>query len=139
MPVVFPLHPRTAARLEEMGLADRLRVDGLRVVPPLDYLSFLALEADAAFVVTDSGGVQEETSALGIPCFTIRDATERPVTVELGTNIVLGLAPHRIAEIPHFLEVQKGSPIPLWDGHAGQRAADVIGAFVGARAPVSIV
>ncbi|MFL5926220.1 MAG: non-hydrolyzing UDP-N-acetylglucosamine 2-epimerase [Gaiellaceae bacterium] len=133
LPVVFPLHPRTSERLEEIDLKERLVDAGVRIVRPLDYLSFLALQADAQFVVTDSGGVQEETSALAVPCFTLRDTTERPVTVELGTNTVLGIAPHRIAEIPALLPSSpKGSPIPLWDGRAGSRAAEVIAAFVGA-------
>jgi UDP-N-acetylglucosamine 2-epimerase (non-hydrolysing) len=133
MPVVFPVHPRTGARLTAMGLdPDRLRESGLRVCPPLGYLDFLALEAKAAFVVTDSGGVQEETSALGVPCFTLRDGTERPVTVELGTNIILGVDPGRIRAIPQMLK-EAGRPaeqIPLWDGNAGRRAAEVISEFL---------
>jgi UDP-N-acetylglucosamine 2-epimerase (non-hydrolysing) len=139
IPVVFPLHPRTSERLEALALKDRLVEAGVRIVRPLDYLSFLALEADAQFVVTDSGGVQEETSALAVPCFTLRDATERPVTVELGTNTVLGVAPERILEIPDLLvDAPTAEPIPLWDGQAGRRAADVIAAFVGAGSPLSI-
>ena len=106
----------------------------LRVLlsPPLGYLAFLGLEAEARFLLTDSGGVQEETSALGIRCFTLRDSTERPVTVELGTNTILGARPDRIAEIPSLLE-QEPSPreIPLWDGAAGPRAADVVLRAVG--------
>jgi len=98
-PVVFPAHPRTSERLESLGLGD-LEAKGLIVTPPLDYLAFLGLEARAAFVLTDSGGVQEETSALGVPCFTLRSTTERPVTIELGTNTLLGLDPGRIREIP---------------------------------------
>ena len=133
MPVVFPVHPRTGVRLTEMGLdPDRLRESGLRICPPLGYLDFLALEAKAAFVVTDSGGVQEETSALGVPCFTLRDGTERPVTVELGTNVVLGVDPGRIRAIPQMLNEARrpAEQIPLWDGNAGSRAAEVISEFL---------
>jgi UDP-N-acetylglucosamine 2-epimerase (non-hydrolysing) len=124
-PVVFPAHPRTTARLDALGVD----TSALIVTPPLGYLDFLGLEAEAAFVVTDSGGVQEETSALGVPCFTLRDATERPVTVDLGTNTVLGLRPDRLREIPALLaEPREVHPIPLWDGDAGARAAAVLAA-----------
>ena len=95
--------------------------------PPLGYLAFLGLQAEARFVLTDSGGIQEETSALGIPCFTLRDTTERPVTVELGTNIVLGADPQAIARIPELLQGRREPrEIPLWDGAAGPRAAEVL-------------
>ena len=94
-------------------------------------LTFLALEARARFVVTDSGGVQEETSALGTPCFTLRDTTERPVTITQGTNTLLGADPKRIAEIPDLLgSGGEGAPIPLWDGAAGPRAAMAILQFL---------
>lgn len=125
LPVVFPVHPRTRAHIEQSGLGGILR--GVTVTTPLPYLSFLGLQAGAQLVLTDSGGVQEETSALGVRCFTLRDTTERPVTVELGTNTVLGARPERIAEIPALLAQPKpGSPIPLWDGRAGERAAAAI-------------
>jgi UDP-N-acetylglucosamine 2-epimerase (non-hydrolysing) len=91
--LVFPIHPRTQERLLALGLDQRLEKGGVLAVEPLSYLDFLGLESQAAFVVTDSGGVQEETTALGVPCFTLRDSTERPVTVELGTNTLLGVAP----------------------------------------------
>jgi UDP-N-acetylglucosamine 2-epimerase (non-hydrolysing) len=124
-PIVFPVHPRTRLRLDELDL-DTSR---LVVTRPLGYLDFLGLEAEARFVLTDSGGVQEETSALGVPCFTLRDTTERPVTVELGTNTVLGLRPDRIREIPELLaERREAQQIPLWDGKAGERAAAVLAA-----------
>jgi UDP-N-acetylglucosamine 2-epimerase (non-hydrolysing) len=125
LPVVFPVHPRTAARLRESGAP---RSPNLHLVGPLGYRAFLSLEARAAAVLTDSGGVQEETTALGIPCFTLRANTERPVTVTHGTNTVLGLDPARIAELPSLLHLpprNAGSP-PLWDGHAGERAADAV-------------
>jgi UDP-N-acetylglucosamine 2-epimerase (non-hydrolysing) len=137
-PVVFPVHPRTRARLERLGLLSRLDAARVVMTAPLGYLSFLGFEAEARFVLTDSGGVQEETSALGIPCFTLRETTERPVTVELGTNIVLGARADRIAEIPGLLATPKSSSeIPLWDGRAGERAANVlIGAVSGDREAV---
>lgn len=129
--VVFPVHPRTAARLEANGAARVLDEADVHVVAPVGYLEFVGLEAEAAFVLTDSGGVQEETSALGVPCFTLRDSTERPVTVELGTNTVLGADPDRIAEIPALLaEPREPREIPLWDGRAGERAAAVLAEFV---------
>jgi UDP-N-acetylglucosamine 2-epimerase (non-hydrolysing) len=138
-PVVFPVHPRTAARLGSSGDARLLEEAGVRVVGPVGYLDFVGLQAGAAFVLTDSGGVQEETSALGVRCFTLRDSTERPVTVDLGTNTVLGAEPRRIAEIPELMaEPHDSQEIPLWDGHAGDRAADVLIEFiVGARMAVS--
>jgi len=95
LPVVFPLHPRTRKMLEQ-HLVD----PAVRLLEPVGYLEFLSLQADAAGVLTDSGGVQEETTYLGVPCFTLRDNTERPVTVRAGTNTLLGLDPSRIAEIP---------------------------------------
>jgi UDP-N-acetylglucosamine 2-epimerase (non-hydrolysing) len=133
LPVIFPVHPRTQARLQSAGLdPEQLRAGGLVLCPPLGYLDFLALEAKAAFVLTDSGGVQEETSALGVRCFTLRSTTERPVTVELGTNTVLGLDPERIREIPTMLDEDERRPteIPFWDGRASVRAAEVITRFL---------
>jgi UDP-N-acetylglucosamine 2-epimerase (non-hydrolysing) len=137
-PIVFPVHPRTAARLGASGDARLLEDAGVRIVGPVGYLNFVGLQAEAAFVLTDSGGVQEETSALGVRCFTLRDSTERPVTVDLGTNTVLGAEPGRIAEIPALLaEPRESREIALWDGHAGDRAADVLIEFVaGARMAV---
>jgi UDP-N-acetylglucosamine 2-epimerase (non-hydrolysing) len=131
-PVIFPVHPRTRERLATAGHERRLEAAGVVLTGPLGYLPFLGLEAEARFVLTDSGGVQEETSALGVRCFTLRDATERPVTVELGTNTVIGARPDRIGEIPDLLGVvREAAPIPLWDGHAGERAAAVLRAFLG--------
>ncbi|HEY2374047.1 MAG TPA: UDP-N-acetylglucosamine 2-epimerase (non-hydrolyzing) [Gaiellaceae bacterium] len=126
-PLLFPVHPRTRARIESACLAEAIEASGVILTEPLAYGAFLGLEAEAAFVLTDSGGVQEETSVLRIRCFTLRDNTERPVTVELGTNIVLGAQPERIAEIPSLLAAPvQGDPIPLWDGRAGERAAAVL-------------
>jgi UDP-N-acetylglucosamine 2-epimerase (non-hydrolysing) len=122
MRVVFPVHPRTRARIDESRFRDIL------FTPPLGYLEFLSLECDAAAVLTDSGGVQEETTYLGVPCFTLRDTTERPVTVRVGTNTVLGLEPARVAEIPAALAESSPDRVrpPLWDGRASERIADVV-------------
>ena len=126
-PVLFPVHPRTLRNLEAAGDDRRLRDAGVITTEPLGYLDFLCLEADAAFVLTDSGGIQEETTALGVRCFTLRDSTERRVTEELGTNTVLGAKPERLAEIPKLLERPKpGEVVPGWDGAAGARAAAVL-------------
>ena len=126
LPVVFPVHPRTRKMMEAAG-ADA--APGLRLVEPLGYLDFLSLLADARGVLTDSGGIQEETTYLGVPCFTLRANTERPVTVELGTNTLLGLDPAAIAEIPATLASHPTAPPeppPLWDGHAAERIADIL-------------
>jgi len=127
LPVVFPVHPRTRARLENLGIVPQ----GILLTGPLDYRTFLSLEANAAAVVTDSGGVQEETTALGVPCFTLRDNTERPVTITHGTNTLLGLDPVRIEEIPQRLGRPRPRLVPpLWDGRAGERAAAAIEALL---------
>jgi UDP-N-acetylglucosamine 2-epimerase (non-hydrolysing) len=123
LPVIFPVHPRTNARLQELGVD----VGGVKLVDPLPYGEFLSLQCGAAGVATDSGGVQEETTALGIPCFTLRDNTERPVTITHGTNVLLGLDPSRLAEIPGRIRRPRATVVPpLWDGLAGRRAADAI-------------
>jgi UDP-N-acetylglucosamine 2-epimerase (non-hydrolysing) len=125
LPVVFPVHPRTQVALDRMGVSRTVRM-----CEPLGYLDFLSLMTDATGVLTDSGGVQEETTYLGIPCFTLRNNTERPVTITHGTNVLLGLDPSRIGEIVSRLErrpPQKPHP-PLWDGKAAQRVADVLAA-----------
>jgi UDP-N-acetylglucosamine 2-epimerase (non-hydrolysing) len=121
LPVVFPVHPRTRTRLAAAGIE---APDGVLLSDPLPYLAFLSLHAGATAVATDSGGVQEEATALGVPCFTLRVSTERPITVTEGTNTVLGLDPARLAEIPALLDGRRPHRIPdLWDGHAGERAA----------------
>ena len=102
MPVVFPVHPRTRKMLGR-----RPPTPGSMLIDPVGYLDFLSLEAEAGAVLTDSGGIQEETTYLGIPCFTLRDNTERPVTIRAGTNTLLGLDPERIAEIPELLEPEQ--------------------------------
>ncbi len=136
-PLVFPVHPRTRARLEALGLAELLTTRGVRLSGPLGYLAFLGLEAGARFVLTDSGGVQEETSALGVQCFTLRATTERPITTELGTNRLLGLDPRRIAAIPELLlDPRPAVEIPLWDGKAADRCVTALVGFLGQRTAV---
>ena len=126
--VLFPLHPRTRARIDALGKAADLN-PRLRLLEPLGYLDFLGLSGAAACVLTDSGGVQEETTFLGVPCFTLRANTERPITVELGTNTLLGLDPGRIVEIPMLLSENgaRATRIPAgWDGHAADRIVTVL-------------
>jgi UDP-N-acetylglucosamine 2-epimerase (non-hydrolysing) len=125
MPVVFPVHPRTRATMEAIASEH----PGLLLCEPLGYLDFLSLLADARAVLTDSGGIQEETTYLGIPCFTLRDNTERPITITAGTNTLLGLDPAAITGIPALLAEHPSAPPeppPLWDGHAAERIADVV-------------
>jgi UDP-N-acetylglucosamine 2-epimerase (non-hydrolysing) len=124
LPLVLPLHPRTAARLEAFGLAAELEGSGIVTSPPLGYLDFVGLLADAKLVLTDSGGVQEEATVLGVQCVTLRDSTERPVTVDEGTNRVVGTRPDDV--VAAALAVLGGSGHPtripeLWDGRAGER------------------
>jgi UDP-N-acetylglucosamine 2-epimerase (non-hydrolysing) len=125
-PVVFPIHPRTRARLAEDGGLSRLEAAGVACVEPVAYLEFLSLQAGAGAIVTDSGGVQEEASALGVSCFTFRPNTERPVTLTHGTNVLLGEDPTEIADIRPVSHPPTPCAIPLWDGHAGRRVADVL-------------
>lgn len=137
MPVVFPVHPRTRKMMEAFG--GGAEAPNLHLTEPLGYLDFLSLVAGARAVLTDSGGIQEETTFLGVPCFTLRANTERPVTVDLGTNTLLGLDPGAIASIPAALEACPGAPAqppPLWDGHAAERIADVLlSGYAGAELP----
>jgi len=135
LPVVFPVHPRTRKQLESFGLAERIeRMEGLRICEPMGYLEFLGLTSQAKLVLTDSGGLQEETTALGIPCLTLRENTERPITITEGTNTLVGVDPARVRE--EALRVLdgggKGGRIPaLWDGKASERIAEVFRAFLG--------
>lgn len=125
LPVVFPVHPRTRKMMEGLEPGH----PGLHLIEPLGYLDFLSLTADAGAVLTDSGGIQEETTYLGVPCFTLRDNTERPVTLTSGTNTLLGLDPAAISRIPALLDERAAAPSespPLWDGRAAERIADAI-------------
>ncbi len=106
LPVLFPVHPRTRKMLGD----DWREPPGVKLIDPVGYLDFLSLEADAGALLTDSGGIQEETTYLGVPCFTLRDNTERPVTIRAGTNTLLGLDPARIAEIPQLMREKSGKP-----------------------------
>ena len=131
LPVVFPMHPRTANRLDEHGLRDRLdAIAGLHVLEPQGYLQFLHLMDNAALILTDSGGIQEETTYLQVPCLTFRDTTERPITVELGTNILMDdLDPARVLHaVDEVLagKRKRGVVPPLWDGHASERIAGIL-------------
>jgi UDP-N-acetylglucosamine 2-epimerase (non-hydrolysing) len=124
-PLIFPVHPRTRAKLE----AAMPPFHRVRAVEPLGYLDFLGLMARASVVLTDSGGVQEETTALGVPCLTLRENTERPVTLELGTNRLVGVGAHALAEAARaaFADpARRTMRPPLWDGHAGERVADIL-------------
>ena len=130
MPVVFPVHPRSRNRLREFGLEDGL--DGVVLTEPLGYIDFLALTSHASLILTDSGGLQEESTALGIPCLTLRENTERPVTVSNGTNRVVGT---KTEDIVGGVEEALGSTAPkripeLWDGHAADRVAAVLTRFL---------
>jgi len=123
--VIFPVHPRTRQRIEEFGY----KAENLHLYGPLPYIEFLALQRRAVVVITDSGGVQEETTYLGVPCLTLRSNTERPITVDVGTNVVVGQDSRKFSA--EFLKIiegkgKKGSIPPLWDGHAGERIAAIL-------------
>jgi UDP-N-acetylglucosamine 2-epimerase (non-hydrolysing) len=136
VPVLFPVHPRTRRRLE--GLGPQAAAPGLRLMEPAGYLDFLALQRHAAVVVTDSGGIQEETTFLGVPCLTLRKNTERPVTVTAGTNTLLGQDVGRLrAEVARVLDggARPARVPPLWDGRAGERIADIVLSRPASRAP----
>jgi UDP-N-acetylglucosamine 2-epimerase (non-hydrolysing) len=135
VPVLFPVHPRTAGRLRAERLLEDLEHAGVRCLEPLGYLDFLGLEIAAGAVITDSGGLQEEASALGVPCFTLRPGTERPITIAQGTNTLLGEDPAPIADIRPRTFERRPACIEGWDGRAGARAADVIAAALGAARP----
>jgi UDP-N-acetylglucosamine 2-epimerase (non-hydrolysing) len=126
--VIFPVHPRTRQKIASLGngAASNGRI---RFLEPLPYLDFLALQKNAAVVITDSGGIQEETTYLGVPCLTVRENTERPVTTTIGTNVLVGRDTQKLsAELARMMNGERkmtGVP-PLWDGHAAERIAEVI-------------
>src|ERR1700704_1079149 len=132
LPVVFPAHPRTRKMIAELGLTVRVeKIKNLLVIDPVGYLDFLQLLSGARLVLTDSGGIQEETTVLGIPCITLRENTERPVTVELGTNIVAGTNPANIIKAAlGALDTPASTSAPrvppLWDGHTADRILDAL-------------
>lgn len=138
LPVIFPVHPRTKAMIEKFGYGKLLDTPDILLLPPMGYLEMLGLMKDAKVVLTDSGGIQEETTALGIPCITLRNNTERPITVDEGTNTIAGQDPQTILTI--FNDVMrsggKGGRIPqYWDGRASNRIADEIAAQFGIPKP----
>lgn len=125
--ILFPVHPRTKQRMHDVGLNGAN--SRLRLMEPQPYLAFLALQQRAAVVITDSGGIQEETTYLQVPCLTVRENTERPITVNIGTNILVGRDSERMrSELEAILsgERKKGEIPPLWDGHAAERIAEVL-------------
>jgi UDP-N-acetylglucosamine 2-epimerase (non-hydrolysing) len=142
MPIIFPVHPRTQKRLRGAGFESSpagqtvRSSSGVRMIAPLGYLQFLHLQSEATLVITDSGGIQEETTALGVPCLTVRDNTERPITVTEGTNTLVGLNPHRLREEVRKILSGKGKkgrvPI-LWDGRCAARIVTVLSERYGHR------
>lgn len=139
--IVFPVHPRTKARLEEFSLLDRLdRYPSIDLRPPLGYIENLGLMRNAALVLSDSGGIQEETSYLSIPCLTLRENTERPVTLTLGTNTLVGTDFDKARAVVFDVlngRFRKGSPIPGWDGKASYRVVAELSAFLENRGVLS--
>ena len=126
--IIFPIHPRTQKRLAEFGVSLPAESQ-FRLIEPLGYLQFLALQSKATVVVTDSGGIQEEATFLQVPCLTLRENTERPVTVNLGSNTLVGYDMSRLkSETARILQGQgkRGQRPPLWDGKASERIADVL-------------
>jgi UDP-N-acetylglucosamine 2-epimerase (non-hydrolysing) len=126
LPIVFPVHPRTKNALESQNVAT---MPGLIITEPLGYLDFMKLLAEARIVLTDSGGIQEETTALGVPCLTLRNNTERPITIEQGTNHLVGLDPQRIVAATRTALSEprgKGRVPDLWDGRAAARIVDIL-------------
>ena len=130
LPIIFPIHPRTMQQLEKSGMGDELKsMPHVVITPPLGYLDFIGLLADARLVLTDSGGVQEETTILSVPCITLREHTERPVTITHGTNRLVGLDPQRIVSATREVLAgnlrHTGRP-ELWDGHAAGRVVKIL-------------
>lgn len=133
-PLVFPVHPRTRATIEAAGLNKDLAVAGVRMIPPQAYLVMLGLMKDAALVLTDSGGIQEETTALGVPCLTLRGNTERPITIAEGTNLLVGIDEDAVtAAAFDVLDTggKRGRIPEYWDGRAAERIADILARTLG--------
>ncbi len=129
MPIFFPIHPRTHKNLEAFNLTDKINGEDFELLPPLPYMKFLNLWKDASLVLTDSGGLQEETTALGIPCFTIRENTERPVTINQGTNTLVGTSRDGILSAYEEFKnkgPKKGQIPELWDGKAVNRILKIL-------------
>lgn len=133
LPLIFPIHPRTKNKIAEAGLESLIANAKFYCLPPLGYLEMLGVMKDAKLVLTDSGGIQEETTALGVPCITLRENTERPITVEEGTNTIVGSDPKKIlASVTNILQTGgKSGMVPeLWDGKAAERIAETISDWV---------
>ena len=137
LPLVFAMHPRTRARLQSEGLAAILKSERILLTPPLSYLATLGMMRGARLVITDSGGIQEETTALGVPCLTVRDNTERPITISEGTNTLVGSSPAalRTAALAELGGAGKSGRVPeLWDGRAAERVVSHVYDFLAQRA-----
>lgn len=129
IPVVFPCHPRTRKNLDRFKLIEEGDDRGLKLIEPLGYLDFLKLQTECRFVLTDSGGIQEETTYLNIPCITMRETTERPITVDVGSNVVTGSAPEKILAAAEQIlngNARQGTVPPLWDGHTAERIVEIL-------------
>jgi UDP-N-acetylglucosamine 2-epimerase (non-hydrolysing) len=138
LPVIFPAHPRTRKMIAELGLEPAIeRARNVKVIEPLGYLDFLALMRDARLVLTDSGGIQEETTVLGVPCITLRRNTERPITVEMGTNAIVGTSSVKIIDAAlralDNREARVAPAIPFWDGRTADRVLDALVEVTGER------
>lgn len=130
LPIILPLHPRTRRNIDAMGLSDRVKgMSNLRLIDPAGYLDFLKLMSCAKVVLTDSGGIQEETTILKVPCITMRENTERPITIEAGSNQIVGTDPEKILAayrgVANSSSHESRTP-PLWDGHSAERIAEIL-------------
>ncbi len=129
LPIIFPVHPRTRAKIEEFGFEEKIAASRIRLIEPLGYLDFMRLYSGAKLVMTDSGGLQEETTVLGIPCLTLRHNTERPITIEMGTNVLVGTDPEKIKRsafeiLDSRYDISETKIPPLWDGKTAGRICD---------------
>jgi UDP-N-acetylglucosamine 2-epimerase (non-hydrolysing) len=131
LPVVFPVHPRTRGKIDEFGFNEMIAASNIKLIEPLGYLDFMRLYSGAKLILTDSGGLQEETTVLGIPCLTLRHNTERPITIEMGTNILVGTDPEKIktaalSVLSGEMATSKQNIPPLWDGKTAGRICEVL-------------